>query len=82
MTSCYRPIYDPWNLPREEGGWCCGQCGYLLEQKDTTGVYTGVLFHVKGYRCPQCGHHHGTGKSYDWRLMPIPTIHGSHAGSA
>lgn len=79
--ATFRPIYDPWNIPQEEGGWQCKSCGYILEQKDLLGVYAGILFQVKGYRCPKCKHQHGSGKEYNWKILPIPTIAASHQGA-
>ncbi len=81
MISGPKPIWDPWNVPREQGGWCCGQCGYVLEQEDFLGQYIGIEFRVKGYKCPNCGHQHGAGRQYNWRLLPIPTICASHQGA-
>lgn len=72
-----RPLYDPWNHPFDEGGWQCKECGHILEQADLLGERTGVLFHVRGYKCPACGYQRGDGNPYNWRIMPIPV--GKHS---
>jgi len=41
--------------PFEEGGNSCSMCGRRLTIQDYLGHYD-VLFHVKGYECPGCGH--------------------------
>ncbi len=76
-----RPIWEPWKIPREDGGWCCRECGEILLQEDFLGTYQGILFQVRGYKCHKCGHHHGAGREYNWRILPIPTIHSTHAGA-
>ncbi|MDD5048071.1 MAG: hypothetical protein PHH09_04015 [Methanoregulaceae archaeon] len=68
----HRPIWDPWNYPREEGGWCCSVCKTVLEQEDFLGVRKANLFLVRGYKCPVCGYQHGEGIAFNWRVLPIP----------
>ena len=41
--------------PFEQGGNSCKQCGERLAIQDYFGHYD-VVFHVKGYECPKCGH--------------------------
>lgn len=79
ISSSPRPIYSPWELPFEEGGWQCKKCGHILEQKDFLGKKIGVLFHVKGYKCPACGYQRNSGQAFNWRIMPVPV--GKHSGS-
>jgi len=78
-SAAHRPLCNPWDLPFEEGGWQCTSCGYILEQQDLLGKKIGVLFHVKGYKCPACGYQRGYGNPFNWRIMPIPV--GKHSSS-
>lgn len=61
----------------------CDNCRGPLRHEDLIGKYHGVLFLVKGYSCPSCGHN--VGKVYrknfkdstvpfDWKRIDVPCM--------
>jgi hypothetical protein len=59
----------------------CDACGIPLMHEDLIGKYSGIVFEVRGYKCPGCGHKVGKLFSknfrdstvrFDWTRLGLP----------